>query len=349
MVSVCVPLRRSSWRTLSSEVKLSKSDFLTGYRVVFPREINRILKDLAEDESGARQFAVKALAALRFAVIFFPRHDSSWPEIVNTAWHITQTRPLMTSALYTTILRAINEIKGIYPGDLTFYRFDKVINEDLTILERVATAFTKHVCSQYPETLSIVTLSLSATIEASLQSLFQSAHCPRVTLTILESRPLFEGVHLARSLLPGKPVDATIEIAVDAAGAYFASTADIVLIASDHINPVNGDVKNKIGSVAVARAAKRTLVVSSTDKLRDVEMEEEVEENAPHEVRTVWSTEGDELKGVKVRNLYFEWVSGEDVDGYVTERGILGKEELKGAVQEKKNWEEVWEALDSQE
>jgi translation initiation factor 2B subunit (eIF-2B alpha/beta/delta family) len=255
----------------------------------------------------------------------------------------------MTSAIYTSILRALNEIKDVYPNALTNYHFDKIINEEQAILERVATAFTEHVCSQYPETLSIVTLSLSSTIEAALQTLFQSPHCPRVTLTILESRPLFEGVHLARSLLPGKPVDATIEIAVDAAGAYFASTADIVLIGSDHINPLNGDVKNKIGSVAVARAAKRTLVISSTDKLGDVEMEEEVEENAPHEVQTVWTSEGDELNGVKVRNLYFEWVSGEDVDGYVTERGILGREELKEELEEKQKWEEVWEALDSPE
>jgi translation initiation factor 2B subunit (eIF-2B alpha/beta/delta family) len=331
---------------LSSELKLLPPDVGMTYRVIFPPEMDRAITDIAQDhDSGARQLALKALSALKLAFHVFPRVSTSWPLIVNSGWHISQARPSMKSALYTTILRALHEIKDVYPSRSTIDRLDKSMAEEQALLERLATSFTEYIESNHPQTVSILTLSNSSTIAAALKTLLQSPHRPRITLTVLESRPLFEGLHLAKSLLPNKPADATIEIATDAAGAYFASAADIVLIGSDHINPVNGDVKNKMGSVAVARAAKRTLAVSSTDKLGEIEMGEQVEENADYEVKMAWPV--DRLDGVRVRNVYFEWVSGEDVEGYVTERGILGRAELKEIHQERLKWEDVWEALDS--
>jgi translation initiation factor 2B subunit (eIF-2B alpha/beta/delta family) len=343
--SLYVARNDSGIQSLSSQANL-RPVANAGYRVMLPPAIDHAIRDIAEDhDSGARQLALKALSALKLSVNEFPHEPSSWPEIVNCAWHISQARPSMKSALYTTILRALHEIKDVYPSPSTNDRLDQIITKEQAILERLATVFTEYIQSNFLQTVSILTLSNSSTIAAALKALFQSPHCPRITLTILESRPLLEGLNLAKSLLQYKPPNATIEIATDAAGAYCASSADVVLIGSDHINPLNGDVKNKIGSVAVARTAKRTLAISSTDKLGEVEMGERVEENDEQEVTGAWRLEG--LEGVRVRNVYFEWVSGEDVEGYVTERGVLGKAELKEIHQERLKWEDIWKVLDS--
>jgi translation initiation factor 2B subunit (eIF-2B alpha/beta/delta family) len=310
-----------------------------------PRPVDMVIKDIAGDhESGARQLALKALSALKLSVNEFPLERTSWCEIVNSAKHISEARPSMRSTIYTTILRALNEIKDIYPSPETTEILDRLIVEEQTLLDRLAEHFTKYIISSFPETVSILTLSNSSTIATALKALFKSPQCPSITLTILESRPLLEGLNLAKCLLPHKPDHVSIQIATDAAGAYFASSSDLTLIGSDHINPYNGDVKNKIGSVAVAKSARRTLTIASTDKLGDVEVDQQIEENDEAEVRVLWNVNVPE--NVKVRNVYFEWVNGEDVHDYVTERGILAKFELREIYDQRLKWEEVWTDLD---
>jgi len=337
---------QSGIQALSSQVKIDPVPSGAKYRIILPRAIDLAIKDIFDDHySGARQLALKALSALKLSIAQFPLERWSWPEIVNCAWYISEARPSMKSALRTAVLRGLHEIKDIYPSPDANERLDQVISEEQTALDRIARHFVQYVVSNFPYGVSILTLSNSSTIAAALRALFESSRSPRIELTILESRPLLEGLNLAKSLLPQKPDHATVEIAIDAAGAYFASAANLTLIGSDHINPYNGDVKNKIGSVAVAVAATQTLAISSTDKLGPVEMDEPIEENEEREVRELWKVDG--LEGVTVRNPYFEWVKGENVDAYVTERGILGLTELKDIYSQRLQWEEIWNVLDS--
>ena len=85
-------------------------------RLFLPRRIDVAIKDIAEDhDSGARQLALKALNTLKLCLTIYQETESSWPKIVNGAWYITQARPSMGSAVYTTILRALDAIEHVYP------------------------------------------------------------------------------------------------------------------------------------------------------------------------------------------------------------------------------------------
>jgi translation initiation factor 2B subunit (eIF-2B alpha/beta/delta family) len=117
----------------------------------------------------------------------------------------------------------------------------------------------------------------------------------------------------------------------------------MLIIGSDQIDPTTGDVKNKTGSVAAAKFARRTICVASTDKLAKPEMEE-LEENDAEEVTRMWPIDG--LDMVLVRNVYFEWIPGKDMDGYVTENGILGRQELQEIYWEREKWQGIWKVLD---
>ena len=132
--------------------------------------------------------------------------------------------------------------------------------------------FANFITAQFPsqkeeDRVNILTLSNSSTILAALTHLFQSSSCPCITLNILESRPLLEGVTLAKLLLPHKPSQVTIALATDASAAYLSSHCQLTILGCDHLDPETGNVKNKIGSMAAARFAKRTICVTSTDKL----------------------------------------------------------------------------------
>lgn len=262
----------------------------------------------------------------------------------------------MKSAVQTTILRALHRIETAYLlQEETFGILDRLIQDERDGLNRLATNFTNFITAQFPQRdetnpVRLLTLSNSSTICSALANLFNSPSCPPIILTILESRPLLEGLNLAKSLLPFlNPKQFVLELTTDASAAYFSSKSDLVIIGSDQIDPTTGSVKNKIGSKAVAKFAKRTICVTSTDKL--AAMEEEVEEeNGSREVSGLWSegvfVEGEDDGSVKVRNVYFEWVEGEDVEGYVTERGILVKEKLLEIFREREKWLEIWKVLD---
>jgi len=284
------------------------------------------------------------LQALKTGIQDYIGSKSNWPWVVNCAWHISEARPSMRSAIQTTILRALHEIQSIFPLPKTFEVIDRLIEDEKEALNRLATNFSEYIASQVPQKddgapITILTLSNSSTILAAVTNLFKSSSCPKMILTILESRPLLEGLNLAKSLLPLKPPQVTIQIATDASAAYFASQTDLVIIGSDQIDSQTGDVKNKVGSVAAAKFAKRTICVTSTDKLAGTE-HEEVEENDRREVTAVWGVDG--LDEIVVRNIYFEWVDGEDVDGYITERGVIGRRELLEIYQEREKWHNIW-------
>lgn len=305
------------------------------------------IKDIAEDhDSGARQLALKALSTLKLCMTIYNKTESSWMNIVNCAWYITQARPSMGSAIYTTILRALDAVRPTYPLG-AIEKIDQLIDDEKHFLKHLSMTFTDFITAQFPsqkeeDRVNILTLSNSSTILAALTHLFQSSSCPCITLNILESRPLLEGVALAKLLLPHKPSQVSIALATDASAAYLSSRCQVTILGCDHLDPETGNVKNKIGSVTAARFAQRTICVTSTDKLGIVK-DDAVEENDPEEVRKMWN---ERLEGVAIRNVYFEWVAGADVEGYVTERGMLGKKELMEISWVRDKWEQIWEVLD---
>ena len=329
-----------------------------------PPEIENAVKDIANDhESGARQLALKALYALKLATTLFPADIPSWPKIVNCAWHIVQARPSMKPAIETAILRALDEIQPpVYPSlDTTASTIDNLISEESKTLDRICEHF-RQLIEEY-EVKSILTLSNSSTIFAALKDLFEREDCPEITLTILESRPLFEGVTLAKSLLPFKPPHVIIELAIDAAAAHYASKSQLVIIGADQVDPFTGNIKNKVGSCVAAKFAPmhECWCMTSTDKLAPKDGRKEWSDNFNREwdeddwqnhdtseMTSAWpGVEGGERW--VVRNMYFEWVPSEDVAGYITEKGNMGWDSLEDIYRERESWKEVWTLLDEGE
>src|SRR5277367_4116249 len=161
---------------------LSRMSSSTG--LVLPPEIEHAIADITNDHnSGARQLALKALSALKLATTLFPTETSSWVNIVNCAWHISQSRPSMKPAIETAILRALHEIQTLYPSPTIPSIIDTLIAEETHVLDRLSTNFQTYIKTNSPK--SLLTLSNSSTIFIALKSLFTSPICPPLTLTIL--------------------------------------------------------------------------------------------------------------------------------------------------------------------
>jgi len=342
-----------------------------------PLSVREAIEDIQNDhESGARQLAIKALHALQLAFetynysSFSSGDDdrSKWMNIVTCARHISQSRPSMRAAIHTAVLRALHTIQQ---GSDPKQTIADLIHDEETALSTLCQHYVESILqlsTPQSSTVSILTLSNSSTIFAAFKTLFSHPKCPNIILTILESRPLCEGATLATNLLPyistSKHAKVMIQLATDASAAFFAKQSDVVVFGADQLDPHTGCVKNKIGSLAVATFGhtygKKVVCVAATDKLEVREDDEEIEENdekevvdgLPGAVAKGWESVlvklgGDEedgigVHGLRVRNVYFEWVPAEFVEGYVTELGYLGKNDLNEIYVEREAWRDVW-------
>ncbi|PGG96577.1 hypothetical protein AJ79_09526 [Helicocarpus griseus UAMH5409] len=201
----------------------------------------------------------------------------------------------------------------------------------------------------------VLTLSNSSTIRGALRGVLEMESTERrgggglmIQLRIMESRPLCEGVGLARDLVQSaKAIEARdrlhIEIASDASVGILAEDVDVVLLGADRISD-SGDVSNKTGSLSAALCAKAVsdkvsvVVLSDIDKIsRPGAMEEHKEEdNDARELEDAW---GQQLASsinaevwrakVETRNVYFEWVPARYIDRYICETGVLDLNGIK--------------------
>ena len=168
----------------------------------------------------------------------------------------------------------------------------------------------------------VMTHSYSSTV---LEVLLKAeGSVPSVTVT--ESRPLFEGRRLAKRLsAAGIPVT----LITDASAGHFISEVDIVLVGADSILP-DGSVVNKIGTLLLALAARERgipfHVVSDTYKWAE---RVELEEKGPEEVSAEPSS------GVQVRNVYFDRTPAHLVSSIVTELGVFTPAQFSSAMKER--------------
>jgi translation initiation factor 2B subunit (eIF-2B alpha/beta/delta family) len=130
-----------------------------------------------------------------------------------------------------------------------------------------------------------------------------------------------------------------IRIAPDCAVATMVREVDILLIGADKI-AANGAVSNKIGSCGAAVCAKtlcndvQVVVVSESDKIASpTEGIALVERHQPEEVTDAWKGAGiQNLEGMfDIYGEWFEWVEARWVDFYVTEVGVMQREDVERA------------------
>lgn len=165
-----------------------------------------------------------------------------------------------------------------------------------------------------PEEGRITTVSASSTVESALVEAWSEGH--RFEVVCLESRPMSEGRNMARQL-----ADAGIPVvyAVDGAAWSFASDSAAVVTGADSVG--DEGVVNKIGSRALAAAARSSgtplHVLAGRTKLLPPGFPQPVDDDRPEE--EVWKSP----PGIRVWNRYFEHVPLDEVDRVVLEDGVL--------------------------
>jgi translation initiation factor 2B subunit (eIF-2B alpha/beta/delta family) len=318
--------------------------------------LSRGLDTLAHDyESGARQLAGIALQILRdvVAALQVPHlatenaMDEWWTKVRFAAWHLWKNgRESMGAAILSALLAALSgmERRMQEQSHLPLLEPDSWRNALLqslatqiearqasaNLISRAFTTYLKEtfpskLTSHSPSPLSILTLSESSTIRHCLRDLALESGFT-LDLHILESRPLFEGISLAGSLVedlstaspgivsgPRPPHKITLYpdtspcLAASSTSASASTNGiDLVLLGADRIAS-SGAVSNKTGSLPAILSAKhvshnkaRVIVLGESEKVAPPGRPEEhvVEDNDPAQVSRAWQAE---YNGARVR------------------------------------------------
>lgn len=330
---------------------------------VLARGLERVKYD---HESGSRQLTTIAIEVFRDFISNMPAVvDHEWWEIVRMgAWHVFKNgRESMSAAILNVLLAILNEVDGIMkdPSDeLTDKRdrilsvIDKHLTTRVTMTARIKDGLAKYLrtnifhAGEKKERISIVTVSASSTIYATILDAFATLDVKTLDLRILESRPLYEGVSLAsfivtqfKSQFETAPPSSSsssndnknnttttttttppvrnleITIYTDASTVMASKNVDIMLIGADRITATGG-ISNKIGSLPAILAAQhmspavKILVLTETDKIA-TSFEAAPEEIDPGEVVAGWRT--GHVKGMEVLEPYLSTSSrNEDED-----------------------------------
>ncbi|ELR09029.1 hypothetical protein GMDG_00647 [Pseudogymnoascus destructans 20631-21] len=362
----------------------------TTLRVLPGAEVEDALRTLRMDHtSGATALATLALLTLRRALLpplsTAPTTAVQWRATRLLAWTLAKSaRPAMAPAIEASIFEALERIAlsigGVGKSDdfemaleaLSIEVFREVATKAIEdVMEaredavvKLASNFTA--CVQHSpgyqaafteeRPVTLVILSASASVAACVADLARAAAATKmkVRALVLESRPRFEGVEIARAVLD-LVVKVEVQILTDAGVGRAVGEADFVVLGADRVTG-EGDVSNKTGSLAAAGLAPtvgngcKVVVVCCEEKImgddgggEGLAETDGGEENEASEVTAAWparAKEVGELEGVKVRNPYFEWVPSRFVDVYVTEAGEVGVEGLKKVARERGELEE---------
>ncbi|TVY45297.1 Ribose 1,5-bisphosphate isomerase [Lachnellula occidentalis] len=347
-------------------------------RILVSPETEKDLAVLRNDHKcGAKALALKALELLSKAVqskelASLSTSKEFWAELKWRAWHLAKNgRPSMGAAIEAGLFRTLDNIRHMFltsPGGIdsvplpllkssTESAIETTIEAKKQSLSDLVGHFTKFVemsaRHEKGAATKIVTLSSSGTITESLARMIERLALLNlsVKISVLESRPKFEGVTFVNTLLEsldsqtGANTHVEVEIVSDASVASVVADADYLVFGGDKVIP-NGDVSNKIGSLTAALVAKNlnpkcsVAALFETDKIAGSGFDAghlKVEYNDEAEVMDAWPTsavvalEKNQKQGykVKVKNAYFEWVPAKYIDYYISEQGLLSRQDIE--------------------
>jgi translation initiation factor 2B subunit (eIF-2B alpha/beta/delta family) len=342
------------------------------------------VEDLKTDKvNGAHTLATKTLEyLLRICTSDQMASSSSVLEFSNrlfvSAHILSQARPSMRPAIANNLTRTLNTLLESYPSMLSPEHADNEQDRELhKVRDDAAKVIEREVQSRHSQSqerlglaksfyellkcqnefhdsnsLSVSTLSTSSSVlKALIYTAKQMPSDHQLEVRILESRPAFEGISMAQSLLQGTDSRLKVTIAPESHFALMTSS-DLLLLGADSV-AANGAVMNKMGSLAAAicakRAEKKVFVICESEKIswEDHEAhpaENAIEPNDPSEVWSHWdpqkvSTLQKHGERCKVLNFYFEWVPPDLIDGYITENGYLSKEDILNLAQTNRDYE----------
>jgi translation initiation factor eIF-2B subunit delta len=260
----------------------------------------------ADREHGAGELARQALR--RLAELAGTDAGGGSPD---TAWlqaaarRLAETRPSMTPLVVLT--RRWSD--GLEKPGADAAR----LAEDLIAASEAATGqAAAHMAARIAPGATVLTHSLSATVRAAL---CRAAAHGDLHVVVSESRPLNEGVTLARALLDA---GARVTLITDAQIGLAATEADLALAGADTVL-ADGAVINKAGTRLLALAAREAGipfdVCCETAKFRPADLPDPaLEEMDPGELGL-----DDMPSGLEVRNTYFDVTPAALVRAIVTE------------------------------
>jgi ribose 1,5-bisphosphate isomerase len=289
-------------------------------------ELVSIAKDIESmNIRGAGRIAVAAAKGLKITSrdSKAPDMESFVKEIKDSARYLVQTRPTAVSLPNALRYVLINGLKAEI-RDLDLLR-DSVIGAADTFISNAEDALRLIGDFGANRILSGDKIMTICNSNAAIE-VIKRAHQQGKDIEVfaMETRPSFQGRITAKALAK-EGID--VNIAVDSAARFYMKDMDHVIVGADAVTS-NGAVVNKIGTAAVAMAARearvRLMVAAETFKFHPdtlvgelVEIEErDPEEIIPHELMV-------EFKGIRVRNPVFDITPDEYVDIIVTEKGII--------------------------
>lgn len=329
-------------------------------------------------KSGASQLADVALACFTqltdAAVPLAVSQGDLWSLLVYAARRLSAARPSMGAAVTARLLYALKRIaecwKAANIDEQSLAAAAKWASdvlgdikvERLTIGTRLSLSFVGwllerqkehlHRCGERLTSIRILTLSNSKSICEAMIHALSDLPDMQIRLTVLESRPRCEGADMASWIYTRTLHKSRLSVIImpDCAVATAVQNIDIVLLGADCINP-NGNVSNKMGSLAAALCAKQqnqnvsVVVLSDTEKIAVLGEGMEGHEIHPSsELSTAWTPETrgalEDNEHVQIFGEWFEWVPAELVDVYVTERGRLTARDVANLANEVKELKE---------
>lgn len=284
---------------------------------------SRFIREIRNDNrSGASEITEKAAECIIAFVDNFggrTRQDFM-KELSRVGWEIIRAQPAM-APLFNLINSVLLKADGAEDLETCKVAAKEKSRDFIKTLQKGWEAMADFAAGIVREGLTILVHSYSATLFRILLALHDQRREFSVVCT--ESRPLLEGVALARRLAK-KGI--CVRLIVDAAAFQLLKQVDFVFVGADTISPFG--VTNKIGTRGLAMAAQCQdvpfYVIAGTEKClsMDTRVRLEGEMRPPGEV-----LEGDEP--MEVLNFYFDRTPLQLVSGMITERGIWEAGELQ--------------------
>lgn len=285
--------------------------------------LDELLAPLREDNvSGASSLSRTAADVLRRAAIRI--HAGSLDELRRglgeLCGRVLDAQPSMAPlvTLARRVMKAVDDADSLESGRHAAARAAADFGRDS---QARVDAVVGAALEILPAGAVVATISASGTV----RRLLETEAGPRgIRVVCFESRPMNEGRALAAAL-----ADAGVDVtyAVDAAIGSLAPGCDVVIVGTDAIG--DAGVVNKIGSLGLARAARRfgvpVYVLADRTKLLPRGFPQLVGDDRPAE--EVWEAP----PGVTVWNRYFELTPMELVTGIVTESGVLSATQAEEA------------------
>lgn len=283
----------------------------------------KAVDEIANDKvSGATQLTIKAVKVYQVFVerLEIISKEDFLVELSRIGTILREAQPSMISI--SNIVELVAAQAHANAPKMNLLDLKNAMLDYLTRLEfRILNAkqlIAQQATNLIPQGSVIITLSESSTVEEIIRQAHLAKKISRVI--ILESRPLLEGLHMARRLLR---MGVSVTFIVDAAMGYFCKQADLAIVGADTVQS-DGSVVHKVGTYPLALVCadlkKPFYVACDSIKFSNrsiIQNPVKIQTKSPNEI-----LDENDLIGADIQNVYYDITSPEFISGVITEKGV---------------------------